>query len=192
LQYAPLAIGRSRRVIGTDDADRSADIRRSQPAIAGRAQIDVIAASEELGNQRTQIRAATALRIPPDIGKRPVEQSIMLIRFCVAHCYTPISWFPTRGHPARFIPLPGARLGDRKVAVGRHIAAELFYEPHGNLLKNGRIGRAMVPSILLAAVGAVHQLQEPASSLRTKRRHAEKFQAFNSLTGKTGMDAGGL
>jgi hypothetical protein len=71
--------------------------------------------------------------------------------------------------------LPGARLGNRKVEIGRHIAAELFYEPRGNLLKNGRIGFAMVGSILLAAVGAVHQLQEPVAGLRTKPRHAEKF-----------------
>jgi hypothetical protein len=76
LQYTLLAIGRSRRVIGTDDADRSADIRRSQPDIAGRAQIGVITASKELGHQRTQTRAATALRIQPDIGERPVEQNI--------------------------------------------------------------------------------------------------------------------
>jgi hypothetical protein len=50
LQYALLAIGRSRRVIATDDADRSPHIRRSQPTIAGRMQIGVIAASQELGN----------------------------------------------------------------------------------------------------------------------------------------------
>jgi hypothetical protein len=47
-------------------------------------------------------------------------------------------------------------------------------------------------AILLAAPGAVHQLQEPASGLRTKRRHARKFHAFNSLTWKTDLDAGGL
>jgi hypothetical protein len=93
LQYALLAIGRSRRVIATDDADRSADIRRSQPAIAGQAQIGVIAASEKLRNQRAQIRAAKELRIPPDVGKCPVEQNILLVQFCVAHYYTPISGF---------------------------------------------------------------------------------------------------
>jgi hypothetical protein len=82
LQYALLAIGRSRRVIATDDADRSADIRRSQPAIASRAQIGVIAGSQELCDPQADIRAATALRIPPDIGKCPVEQNIALVRFC--------------------------------------------------------------------------------------------------------------
>jgi hypothetical protein len=93
LQHALITIGGSRRVIATDDADRSADIRRSQPDIACRVLIGVIAASQELGNQRAQIRAATTLRIPPDIGKCPVEQNIVLVRFCVAHNYTPISGF---------------------------------------------------------------------------------------------------
>jgi hypothetical protein len=162
LQYALLAIGRSRRVIATDDADRSADIRRSQPAIAGRVQIGVIAASQELGNQRAQIRTATALRIPQDIGKCPVEQNILLVRFCVAHCYTPISG--------------SRRAANRTASCLRTVESIVRW----------------CTAILLAAPDAVHQLQEPASGLRTKRRHAGKFHAFNSLTWKTGLDAGGL
>jgi hypothetical protein len=42
-QHALLAIGRSQRVIGTNNTTRSADIRRSQPAIVGRAHIGIIA-----------------------------------------------------------------------------------------------------------------------------------------------------
>jgi len=105
--------------------------------------------------------------------------------------------------PAREAALPGVafvdltgftgltqRLGD-DVAAGMSLRlADLARDVtsrHG-----GRLVKVLGDGALLAAPGAVHQLQGPASGLRTKRRHAGKFHAFNSLTGKTGLDAGGL
>jgi hypothetical protein len=49
----------------------------SENVVAGRAQIGVIAGPKELGDPRAEISAATALRIPPDIGKCLFEQNIL-------------------------------------------------------------------------------------------------------------------
>ena len=116
------------------------------------------------------------------------------------HCARPVLrssllhsnfWFPTRGHPARFTHCLARASADRKVEIGRHIAAGSTNRA-ANCLRTVESIVRWCTAILLAAPGAVHQLEEPASGLRTKRRHAGKFHAFNSLTGKTGLDAGGL
>ena len=98
-------------------------------------------------------------------------------------------WFPTRGHPARFTHCLARASGDRKVSIGRHIAAGSTNRAANCLRTVESIVRWCTRYCSQHRARYISYKNQPARCDQATARW--KFPRFQQLHRETGLDRGG-